>query len=542
MHQENGYSEETVIKILQDNIEKIFAFALKRTINREDAEDLSQEIVFEILRSSASVKDSKAIYGWLWAIAKNTWKRRLYKKNNQPVESFDCFNMVLFDNSAELEDIVIAKDDINLLRREIALLSQIQRNVTILYYIEERTCDEISEILNISRGMVKQHLFKVRKILKEGMDVVREIGEKSYNPKDFVFGFWGELGTVYFKMFERKIPKNIVMSAYQKPITIEEMSVDIGIPRPYLEDELKILLDGDVITQKKNERYQTNFIIILKDLQERIDKVLANKCQLLAVKLLESFNRSENEIRSIGFIGSDFIWEKLLWTFIPVSIFSALNKIQFETLYEPPLLKTGIRGWPNARERKAEAWDFGVYNHNNPDSNLGYWSCNFHISPKCTSHYFGPNDNELGLLDTLHDGGRDISGFSEKELEIAAALIDQGFIKKDNQRCTPNFIGFDNQSFSELTRLENRERTFVYDELKQMLCTIVNLLNKEVPEHLKEQVEAHAFLSLLYVVSHVMGYMNNHGILKVPAYNENNTAAFCMFMDCSGMIPARKER
>jgi hypothetical protein len=108
------------------------------------------------------------------------------------------------------------------LRREIALLSQLHRNVTVLYYIEERNCEEISDILNISQGMVKQHLFKIRKILKEGINMVREIGEKSYNPKDFVFGFWGELGTIYFRMFERILPKNMVMSAYQKPITIEE--------------------------------------------------------------------------------------------------------------------------------------------------------------------------------------------------------------------------------------------------------------------------------------------------------------------------------
>ncbi len=80
MHQYNGYSEETVNRILQDYIEKIFAFALKRTRNRHDAEDLSQDIVIEVLRSSSSLKDLNAINGWLWAIAKNTWKRWVYRR------------------------------------------------------------------------------------------------------------------------------------------------------------------------------------------------------------------------------------------------------------------------------------------------------------------------------------------------------------------------------------------------------------------------------------------------------------------------------
>ena len=51
---QNDYSQDIVNIILQDYIDKIFAFAFKKTMNREDAEDLSQEIVFEVIRSSKS--------------------------------------------------------------------------------------------------------------------------------------------------------------------------------------------------------------------------------------------------------------------------------------------------------------------------------------------------------------------------------------------------------------------------------------------------------------------------------------------------------
>lgn len=537
VHQQNEYSKELVNRILQDYIDKIFAFALKRTMNRVDAEDLAQDIVFEILRSASSLKDEKAFHGWLWSIAKNTWKRWVYKKSKQTVESLDGLNMIMFDYNENLEDTVVFKEDINALRREISLLSQIQRSITIMYYIEDKNCEEISDILNISKGMVKQHLFKVRKLLKDGVNMVREYGEKSYNPKDFVFGFWGELGTMYFKMFERKIPKNIVMSAYNKPITIEEMSVDIGISRPYLEDELKILVDGDVICKNKDDMYQTNFIIILKEIQDRIDRVLADKCQAFAIKLSDSFNKNEKEIRDIGFVGADLKWEKLLWTFVPMSIFLALNKIQSEILNEPPLLKTGIRGWPNAREREPQEWDFGVYNHSNPNNKLGYWSCNFQIFPKNTSYVFGPNDIELTLLKTFYEGEHNISEYNGNEMEILANLIAQSFIKKGKQGLTPNFIGLDNVSFSKLINLENQERTFVYDELKHLLNAIVGVLEGEVPKHLCGQIECHAFLALLYIVSHVMEYLNSSKILNIPHINERNTTAFCMFKDSLGLTP-----
>ncbi len=256
-----------------------------------------------------------------------------------------------------------------------------------------------------------------------------------------------------------------------------------------------------------------------------------------SVKLLESFNSGEQEIRGIGFCGSQGDWKKLLWTLIPLSIFSALNKIRNETLPQPPLLKTGVRGWPNAREREMEVWDFGVYNHFNPVNSLGYWSCNFQHSQKRTSYIYGPDDRQLEFLQTLYNSWRDIAELNEEEAEIAAILIEQGYIKKENQRLIDNFIGFDSSCYSELIRLENRDRSFVYHELKKILSDIANMLDKEVPKHLREQVKAHGFMSLVYVVSNVMRALVQQGMLDMPTESEKNTYAFCMFKDFSGIIP-----
>jgi RNA polymerase sigma factor (sigma-70 family) len=534
---ENERSKEMINLILQDYVDKIFAFALKRTMDRHEAEDLSQDIVYEVLRSASSLKDPKALNGWLWAIAKNTWKRWVYKRTTHPITSYEDLNYVITDTHESPEDTAAIKEETQLLRRELALLSQIQRSVTIMHYIEDKNCKEISEALNISEAMVRQHLFKARKNLKEGIDMIREYGEKSYNPKNLNIGFWGEGNAPYFKMLERKLPKNILLSAYQKPISIEEMSMDIGIPRPYLEDELKILVDADVMAQSKAGLYQTKFIIVLKDLQEQIDALLAEKSITFTARLLESFNKNEQEIRNIGFIGSDFKWEKLLWTLIPLSLFSALSELQSEALPEQPLLKTGVHGWVNARERLGEPWDFGVCSHDDSESNLGYWSCTFHISPKRTSTVYGPNDDELRLLSTLFHNARDLTQFDEKELETAAILINQGFIKKENQTYTLNCIAFDRDQHLKRIALDKSDRAFIYDELRALLHMITALLDSAVPANLKDQTTPHAFLSLLYIASHVMRRLNDQAVLNIAPDEEKNTRAFCLFKGCTGNIP-----
>lgn len=73
--------------------------------------------------------------------------------------------------------------------RELSLLSKQYREIIVAYYFTGKSCSEISADLGISTEMVKYYLFKTRKILKEGIGMSREFGEKSYNPGTFVWTF-----------------------------------------------------------------------------------------------------------------------------------------------------------------------------------------------------------------------------------------------------------------------------------------------------------------------------------------------------------------
>ncbi|MCI8331437.1 MAG: sigma-70 family RNA polymerase sigma factor [Clostridiales bacterium] len=122
----------------------------------------------------------------MWAVAENVYKQWYRKK--------------LKNSTCELTDDVPSEDgcieddnsDIYLLRRELTLLSEKYRKSTIMYYIERLSCSEISLSLTISESMVKYLLFKSRKILKEGMNMERNLGELSYNPKTLIPMYSGQ--------------------------------------------------------------------------------------------------------------------------------------------------------------------------------------------------------------------------------------------------------------------------------------------------------------------------------------------------------------
>ena len=140
--------------------------------------------------------------------------------------------------------------DIYLLRRELTLLSEKYRKATIMYYIDGRSCSEISSALAISESMVKYLLFKSRKILKEGMSMERNLGELSYNPRTLIPMYSGQGPNKFWEFMQSKIRQNIVSACYNDALTIQQISLETGIPLPYLDDEIKELEEKQIIIRE----------------------------------------------------------------------------------------------------------------------------------------------------------------------------------------------------------------------------------------------------------------------------------------------------
>ena len=67
-------------EFVEENLKTIFAYALSRVKNKDDAEDLTNDIVLAILQSEAKLKDENAFYGYVWGIAANTYRKFIRKK------------------------------------------------------------------------------------------------------------------------------------------------------------------------------------------------------------------------------------------------------------------------------------------------------------------------------------------------------------------------------------------------------------------------------------------------------------------------------
>ena len=167
--------QEKISALVEENMKTIFAYALSRVSHREDAEDLAGDIILAILKSAPRIRDDNAFFGYIWAIAANTYKKYLYKKGRIRCEELD-------EGAADEKDFVqdiLQTEQFSALRRELALLSREYRECTVAYYFEGLSCGETAARLHLSLEMVKYYLFKTRKLLKEGIGMEREFGTKS---------------------------------------------------------------------------------------------------------------------------------------------------------------------------------------------------------------------------------------------------------------------------------------------------------------------------------------------------------------------------
>jgi len=66
--------KENADRLISEAAKSIFTYCRARTNSREEAEDLSQDILLELLRTQGNLRNDKAFYGFMWAIASNVYK------------------------------------------------------------------------------------------------------------------------------------------------------------------------------------------------------------------------------------------------------------------------------------------------------------------------------------------------------------------------------------------------------------------------------------------------------------------------------------
>ena len=116
---------------ISEMLDKTYAWSITRTFSREEAEELTQEILFQALKSIGNLRDDKKFEPWFWRLADITLKVfKRGKAKTRSLMSFDDVAALAFED----EHNFIIDEEYQILRQKIAQMSATYRDIIVMHY------------------------------------------------------------------------------------------------------------------------------------------------------------------------------------------------------------------------------------------------------------------------------------------------------------------------------------------------------------------------------------------------------------------------
>ena len=154
---------------------KIYQLVYNMTSNRQDAEDLVQDVFVKAYTALKYFKGDSSFYTWVYRIAVNRTINFLKKRNRNPGLSLDDMDRAVERDPdyVELRSRESPVRDASLselqkkLNEALQTLSEKHRSVVVLHDIQGVQHDEIARMLGCSEGTVRSRLFYARQELQK---------------------------------------------------------------------------------------------------------------------------------------------------------------------------------------------------------------------------------------------------------------------------------------------------------------------------------------------------------------------------------------
>ena len=170
--------EDAFRELVDEYRDRVFSLTFRMLGNREEAEDLAQEVFITIFKSIDSFRADSKFSTWLYRITANHCKNRikyLARRHDRKKSEFD----EKIDRQASASASAVPRNPVQpdeklenaemevVLQRAIESLDEDHRLLVILRDVQELSYDEICEITNLAQGTVKSRLHRARLALRK---------------------------------------------------------------------------------------------------------------------------------------------------------------------------------------------------------------------------------------------------------------------------------------------------------------------------------------------------------------------------------------
>jgi RNA polymerase sigma-70 factor (ECF subfamily) len=178
-------SDEKIVKLIQCGEKEKFGEIIKRyqgrlfgyiknliNQNNMEVEDVVEDSLISAYENLNGFDTSKKFSSWIYRIAHNE-AIDYFKKKRIKSEEIDSRDEILETRNEKLiEELEIEKEEKKMVAGAIENLELKYREVVLLYYFEEKSYEEISDILHIPVSNVGVLLFRAKIMLKKILEKI----------------------------------------------------------------------------------------------------------------------------------------------------------------------------------------------------------------------------------------------------------------------------------------------------------------------------------------------------------------------------------
>jgi RNA polymerase sigma-70 factor (ECF subfamily) len=153
---------------LVENYKKlVYSIALRLIKDPHTAEDITQEVFIKAYRKLALYDTSLKFSAWIGRITHNTCIDLIRKDKNYQVVNSD--NLIVEDVEKSVDEHIIRKEQKQWIEEQIRQLKPGYSTPLLLFHQGGLSYEEIAKSMNVPLSIVKNRIFRARKMLKEKM-------------------------------------------------------------------------------------------------------------------------------------------------------------------------------------------------------------------------------------------------------------------------------------------------------------------------------------------------------------------------------------
>ncbi len=151
--------QQHFVSLIEQNKALIYKFCYMYANEADTPQDLFQEVVINLWKGYPSFRGDCKVQTWMYRIALNTCVTFMRKSGSRPRIMPLSEDLIVYDDSTDTSQI---KELYTLINR----LNEIEKAIVLLY-LEERSYDEIAQIVGITRNNVGVRINRIKEKLSQ---------------------------------------------------------------------------------------------------------------------------------------------------------------------------------------------------------------------------------------------------------------------------------------------------------------------------------------------------------------------------------------